>query len=530
MRALVLLAVAASLVIAVPHGVAQTRTQTYQPGEPRTGLPGGAPGRGNGTGPSGAPSVYCQNWPGNSPYPQYRGTGPQTPCGPAFQRPPPARGGNAAPSATTGGGPCVRSPPAATGLYSLRDVARVVASTYGPYGGRHYPIFIAKVIGGSYDWLVALAGIDSYAQANGQSEVNSWATANYVLNLSPMALEDPYAQAVVRAMAQFGMSSRTRMLLVGHSLGGITAQNLLYYAQPPLVQVSDLPQTRIVTLGSPVLTYPRFLAPNTTIDRFPGTNVRYFAAFADVAVNGPSAYQYRVQAPPLQSNPPIFNWVTADRAPDPHSAYHTSRGMLEFNPRGDRPAGFEMQLDPRQQYRCTTTEQTPPPIPFGQSGPDQTPPSCALVDVKTMVADVVRVRRALVGRPELDMPGNVAVAYVSVPGLRCFLSASSRIESVTPADTQQIGLVGMATGFYESREVPTKSPGQTRPAHFDTENKILDAIGRGINVDPQRVGVIQLFTERRPCPSCDDVIGEFGRKQPNITLMILDNAGNVIQP
>lgn len=65
-----------------------TRTQSYQPGEPYTGLPGGAPGRGYGTGPSGAPSVYCQNWPGQSPYPQYPGTGPNTPCGPNFQTPP----------------------------------------------------------------------------------------------------------------------------------------------------------------------------------------------------------------------------------------------------------------------------------------------------------------------------------------------------------------------------------------------------------------------------------------------------------
>jgi hypothetical protein len=66
-----------------------TRTQTYQPGEPFTGLPGGAPGRGYGSGPSGLPSVYCQNWPGHSPYPQYPGTGPNTPCGPNFQPAPP---------------------------------------------------------------------------------------------------------------------------------------------------------------------------------------------------------------------------------------------------------------------------------------------------------------------------------------------------------------------------------------------------------------------------------------------------------
>jgi hypothetical protein len=30
--------------------------------------------------------VYCQTWPGHASTPQYPGTGPQTPCGPAFQR------------------------------------------------------------------------------------------------------------------------------------------------------------------------------------------------------------------------------------------------------------------------------------------------------------------------------------------------------------------------------------------------------------------------------------------------------------
>jgi hypothetical protein len=68
---------------------AQTRTQTYQPGEPFTGLPGGAPGRGYGQGPSGLPSVYCQQWPGRSPYPQYPGTGRNIPCGPNFAPPTP---------------------------------------------------------------------------------------------------------------------------------------------------------------------------------------------------------------------------------------------------------------------------------------------------------------------------------------------------------------------------------------------------------------------------------------------------------
>jgi hypothetical protein len=87
-----------------------TRTQTYQPGEPFTGLPGGAPGRGYGSGPSGTPygvgpsgwpSAYCQNWPGHSPYPQYPDTGPNTPCGPNFQPTPPSPPPQPPPSETT---------------------------------------------------------------------------------------------------------------------------------------------------------------------------------------------------------------------------------------------------------------------------------------------------------------------------------------------------------------------------------------------------------------------------------------------
>ena len=43
-----------------------------------------------GKGASKDDSVYCQNWPGHSARPPYPGTGPQTPCGPNFEKPPPA--------------------------------------------------------------------------------------------------------------------------------------------------------------------------------------------------------------------------------------------------------------------------------------------------------------------------------------------------------------------------------------------------------------------------------------------------------
>jgi hypothetical protein len=419
---------------------------------------------------------------------------------------------------------CVRAPPAATGLYSLRDVARVVNSGYAPFDGRRYPIFISAVFSPGYDWLVALAGIDSYSTANGQHEVNSWATANRLLAPYQMALLDPYAKAAVSAMAQFDMSSGKRVLMVGHSLGGITAQNLLFYAQT--LQVSGLPHTRILTFGSPILTFPRFLQPNTTIDRFPGTDVHYFAARADLVVNGPSGFPLRFQRPPLESDPPVFYRIAADGA-DPHSSYQTSPDMLAFNPYGDERPGPRLQLDPDQQYRCTTAgDEAARPIQFGGSGLDQRPPNCALVDFSTMVSDASRVRASLTTAAQRRQ-GNVAVAYLQVPGLRCFLAASSQVDAPTPEQQQGLGLVGAATGFYRTRPVPTPDGGE-RPAEDDTENKILDAIGRGVNMDAQRVGVIQLFTERRPCVSCDQVIADFSRKQPHIAVMVLDYAGNVV--
>jgi len=453
---------------------------------------------------SGLPSVYRQNWPGHSPYPQYPGTGPNTPCGLAPA--PPAPGGSRPPANSAGGPVCVPSPPGATGVRSMRDLARVVMSGYGAFGGRHYPIFIARVVPpSSYDWLVTLTGIDADARSNGEHEVNTWATANGTL-------------------APFQM--------VGHSLGGIAEESLLFYAAT--LQISDLPRSRIITLGSPIVTFPRLLAPNTTIDRFPGTEVRYFAAYNDLAVIGPAAFPLRFQHPPVASDPPLFNWIRTPGVENPHFGYHISGDMLVFDPFGDRGTNAILRLNPDQQYRCTTaSDGSPPrPIPFGVSGPDQQSPNCALVSFETIRADVVRVRGALQTSQQRNQ-GNVAAAYVNVPGLRCFVSASSQVDSVTGDAERAVGLVGMATGLYDSRPVAvagTNNPADIRETYKDSENKLLDAVGRAINMNSGARGTIQLFTERPPCPSCDDVIADFGRKQPFITLMVIDNNGAVIKP
>ena len=53
---------------------------------------------------------------------------------------------------------------------------------------------------------------------------------------------------------------------------------------------------------------------------------------------------------------------------------------------------------------------------------------------------------------------------------------------------------------------------------FDSEVKIFEKVAEGLS--PNASGVIRLFSERPPCPSCVGVIEQFQRKFPNIRIVI----------
>ena len=53
---------------------------------------------------------------------------------------------------------------------------------------------------------------------------------------------------------------------------------------------------------------------------------------------------------------------------------------------------------------------------------------------------------------------------------------------------------------------------------FVSEVKIFEEIAEGLS--PNASGVIRLFSERPPCPSCVGVIEQFQRKFPNIRIII----------
>jgi filamentous hemagglutinin len=144
-------------------------------------------------------------------------------------------------------------------------------------------------------------------------------------------------------------------------------------------------------------------------------------------------------------------------------------------------------------------------------------------------AEVAQVRQVLPSRARRE--GNVA-AHIFARQVPCFLPASSRVAEPTPEARQAVGLVGAAAQWFRTSSTPRNdgSDEMRENTITDTENKILDEVGRFLDWDPGREGIIQLFTERAPCDSCSDVIAQFSRAFPRVTLMVIDNNNNDLIP
>lgn len=78
------------------------------------------------------------------------------------------------------------------------------------------------------------------------------------------------------------------------------------------------------------------------------------------------------------------------------------------------------------------------------------------------------------------------------------------------------GTVGLPQQpLFETFEVP---PGHSRA--YDSEYKLLEELAFRYAQTPEVEGIINLFTERPPCDSCTNVIGQFRRQFPNIILTV----------
>jgi len=113
--------------------------------------------------------------------------------------------------------------------------------------------------------------------------------------------------------------------------------------------------------------------------------------------------------------------------------------------------------------------------------------------------------------------GNVAIADVEIEGLPDEFMAHSRIHG---PDSR-----GADVGNFSPEPLPQNRNFESyifdgHERFRDTEAKILEDIASQIS-DPNISGTINLFTELPPCLSCINIIEEFRRMFPNITLNVL---------
>jgi len=73
-----------------------------------------------------------------------------------------------------------------------------------------------------------------------------------------------------------------------------------------------------------------------------------------------------------------------------------------------------------------------------------------------------------------------------------------------------------------------KKDGKLMPRYYDSEYKILSKIDSIFKGNSNATGKITLFTERKCCDSCTDVIAQFSEKYPNMEVEIVHNNDIII--
>ena len=127
----------------------------------------------------------------------------------------------------------------------------------------------------------------------------------------------------------------------------------------------------------------------------------------------------------------------------------------------------------------------------------------------------------------LASTGNVGVAKLNVEGLPTSLKSHSRVGNI--GGEQIEGFVSLpnkpqSEWVFQPKDVSPVDGTVNGPNAFtrqyDTEFKILEDVAGRLGDNKNAAGTIDLFTERKACQSCTDVITEFREHYPNIQLNI----------
>jgi len=84
--------------------------------------------------------------------------------------------------------------------------------------------------------------------------------------------------------------------------------------------------------------------------------------------------------------------------------------------------------------------------------------------------------------------------------------------------------------FPATKAALNEGKGEVILRDMDTEYKILNDIDKKLNHNKEAKGTIVLFTEKDTCGSCNLVISRFKEHYPNITIEIVHNNGDLIDP
>jgi pimeloyl-ACP methyl ester carboxylesterase len=193
------------------------------------------------------------------------------------------------------------------------------------------PILIGQIkgmYGGRDRYLVALSGTETSDQGMGQTTFLMEDLYNgFNINVAGFRVaEDAYSKFIKSALFEYnrrrGVPMGSQLVLAGHSLGGMVAQNIA----ADTLGFGDWTPVRVITMGSPKTVF----LPNVPSRLF-GATCDPIPWLALLSVVG--QFQLIRVDPGLPYNP---NTIVRGLSIDCHMHYPTSRDFPNFDAMGDR--------------------------------------------------------------------------------------------------------------------------------------------------------------------------------------------------
>jgi hypothetical protein len=213
------------------------------------------------------------------------------------------------------------------------------------------PILIAGIRNQPGTYLVALSGLQVLSPQLVGSFPELLTAANGGV--------DSYADSVITNLADTIGAGPAKIILAGHSLGGMVVENLAARWTSPQTASFRRP-VRSVTFGSPI----------SKAIVLPASLTRRFAVVNDYVVLGAPIVQQAVirrsTLVPVAPGSPLYTWVDNGGDMNTHMAYPLSHDLTTFDALGDR-AGQSLVLDCRVWRRSAILpgpdQKTYPPAP-----------------------------------------------------------------------------------------------------------------------------------------------------------------------